>query len=572
MNTVIEYLESKNIEYKKEGTECVIICPNCRKPKLYINTKTLLYHCFRCEAEDPDSKYSSGHFSNLQTEWGDIIPVVPTFSKHNIEEKEEKDFTKLVRKYNYNLLNTKDGKKGLKYLYKRGFDHEDIERFNFGFVSMKNEKWISIPAFENNVAKLIKYRKITNNDENIKKYEREYGSKSIVYNQDILSDYSEVYICAGEFDTAIMIKNGYENSVCGTVGEGTLSPYMYDKLYQLEKFILIMDSDKVGQQSAKNIWSKRLGIDRCWNVVLPEGHDVNSYFLEHTKEEFEELLKKAYQFKVAGVSSLNDVFYDMYNKSLNKTLDVLPLPWNSLNGLIGGGLEKKNLNIIGGIAGSGKTSLTLQIAHHFAKEHSMPSLITCLEMSEIKLATKIVQLEKDLTYDEVNYSHALMYAKDLEDLSIYFAYSPTISGDIYFNTVREARNRYGCELFIFDNLQLLVTSDKESDYAIAVKMFKRIVMELDVIMVLVSQPRKLNAERAPTYDDLKGSAAISQAGDLIMLMYRRRKNDGGATTSSIDSFVPKTQIIVDKARFSSGGKTLFNFIGAKSRFEEWEEN
>ena len=55
-----------------------------------------------------------------------------------------------------------------------------------------------------------------------------------------------------------------------------------------------------------------------------------------------------------------------------------------------------------------------------------------------------------------------------------------------------------------------------------------------------------------------------------MLMYRRRKNDGGATVSSIDSFVPKTQIIVDKSRFSSGGKTLFNFLGTKSRFEEWE--
>jgi len=563
MSSVIDYLNQKNISFESEGKECIIVCPQCKKPKLYINKETLLFHCFKCEIEQPDSLYAKGHLSKLQETWGDSIPIVPIVSKQ--KEREEQDFSKIVERYTYNLLNTKIGKRGIKYLYKRGFNEEDIKIFKFGFIEMKGESWISIPVFEDGIPKLIKYRKITNNDASIKKYEREYESKSIIYNQDILNKYDEVYICAGEFDTATMIKNGYENSVCGTVGEGVLSSYMYDKLYLIEKFFIIMDSDIIGQQAARKIWARRLGINRCWNVELPDGEDVNSYFLKHTKEDFKELLKNAYQFKVEGISSLEDVFYEMHQKSVGDEDDVFPLPWDNVNKKIGGGLEKKNLTVIGAMAGIGKTSISIQIAYHLAKQYNIPPLITCLEMSRIKLATKIVQLDKDLTYEEVDYNHALMYARDLEGLDMYFAYSPTITPEIYYNTVRNARDRYGCELFVFDNLQLLVTSDKESDYAKAVKMFKRIAMELDVMMLLVSQPRKLNTERKPTYDDLKGSAAISQGGDLIILMHRRRKK---GDVDMIDSFESKTLIIVDKSRFSAGGKAVLEFLGAKSRFIE----
>jgi len=564
LSDVINYLNSKNIKFHTEGKECVITCPSCGKEKLYINQESLLYQCWVCQAENPDSLYAKGHLSQLQQEWGDAVPILSVTPK--IEVKEEKDFTDLVQRCNHNLLNTNDGKKGIKYFYKRGFNEEDIKRFNLGFREMKGESWVVLPGYEDDIPKFLQYRKITNNNPEIKKYEREFGSKSIIFNNDIIDKYDTLNICAGIFDTITLIKNGYENSVCGTAGESSLTSYMYDKIFLKDEFNIILDSDNVGQKAAQNIWAKRLGINRCWNVRLPDGEDVNSYFLKYDKEDFERLLENKYKFKVEGVYSISDALYEMYRMSTKKEEDIFSTPWKTVNTKLGNCLKRKRLIILGGIAGVGKTSCAIQIARHITKKYKIPSMITCLEMDEVDLVTKIVQLENDLVYDLVNYSEALQYERDLEGLEMYFAYSPKLTTEMYYNTVKAARDRYGCELFVFDNLQLLITSDKESDYSKAVKAFKNMAMELDIMIILVNQPRKLNAERNPTYDDLKGSASISQGGDGIVLLHRKRKMD---SVEMIESFENKAIVIIDKSRFAPGGKAILKFIGNKSKFEEW---
>ena len=560
MGEITEYLDNKGIQYHIEGIEVVTVCPTCRKEKLYINQQSLLYQCFVCKTENPESKYAKGHFSSYIKDMGDVMAITP-IALPTKQKKKDQNFTELVTRYNHALSKNK---MGLKYLYSRGFNETDIDFFQFGYAEFEKESWISIPAYENGIPVLIKYRKITNNTD-AKKYRREFGSKSILYNQDCLKNNDEVYVCAGEFDAACMIKHGYDNTVAGTGGEGTLTSDMYDTLYLKDKFTLILDADAAGQVAARDVWAKRLGVGRCLNVKLPDDEDVNSFINEYGIEEFEIYLNNAHKFKVDGIISLVDALFQMHDRYTGTT-EVFSLPWESVNSKIGGGFERKQLIVLGGQAGVGKTSGALQIGHHFVIEHKMPSLTVCLEMAEDKLATKIVQLHLDLDYNDINPNHALAYAQELEGVEMYFGYSPVITPELYYNTVKEARNRYGCELFIFDNLQLLVVSDKESDYAKAVKMFKRIAMELDVIMLLVSQPRKLNSERNPTYDDLKGSASISQGADTVILTHRKRQDKDG---DGHESFVEKTSFIVDKARFASGGKTSLKFVGNKSRFEEY---
>jgi len=309
MSEITEYLNQKGIAYKQQGGEVIITCPNCHKEKLYINTRSLLYHCFYCETINPESLYAKGHFSQFQESFGDIISITPSYKETPFQIKEEKNFTNLVQRYKFNL---KESKAGQKYLYNRGFDENDIERFNLGFVEMKGESWISIPAFEDDVPKFIKYRKITNNTD-LKKYERQFGSKTILYNQDVLKKYDEVYIVGGEFDAMMMIKNGYENTVASTSGEGALTSYMYDKLYLKNNFILILDSDPVGQKAARDVWAKRLGVGRCHNITLPKDEDINSFFLKYGAEEFQKYLEKKYHWLPTPLLPLISMFFRQYN-------------------------------------------------------------------------------------------------------------------------------------------------------------------------------------------------------------------------------------------------------------------
>jgi replicative DNA helicase len=256
----------------------------------------------------------------------------------------------------------------------------------------------------------------------------------------------------------------------------------------------------------------------------------------------------------------------MFRKSKDSdTVEKFELPWPRINKLIGGGLQRKRLMVLGGNAGIGKTSMAMQIAYHIATVYKLPIFCFCMEMPEVSLATKIVQLKYDITDAEVSFGDALIYAMDLKDVPIYFGYSSKITPQIYYNTLVEVRNRYGVQFGIFDNLQRLVRSDSESDMGKASGMFKDITMDLNIPFLLISQPRKLNSEDIPTFDVLKGSSAIPQDADIVILIHRKRSRVEDGSTS----YESKTYAVVDKSRFSSGGMVVLNFKGEKSRFEEY---
>jgi len=557
MEEVISYLDKKNIEYKISGKEVIIKCPNCGKEKLYINTESLVYHCFRCEAKEPENVYAHGHFSKLKELWGDIVPI----SRLVKQKTDDPDYSIQVERYHKNLLKSS---KGMKYIYSRNISDEMIKRFKLGFIHFHNHDWISIPIYEDGIPKNIKYRQIPPENPNIDKYKREKGGKSILFNGDVIEKYNELFIQEGEIDTITLIQNGYENVVGITGGAGTLLPEWQERLRLKEKLYLIFDSDLPGQKAAEKVWATRLGRGKCWNVLLPKEYDVNKFFMSYTKEDFEKLIKEAKRFEVVGVSSIKEVFLQMYEKSQDEdTQEKFALPWKNINKLLNGGFARSRLTVLGGSPGVGKTSMSIQIAYHFAKEYKLPSLVFCLEMSEISLVTKIIQLHYGFTLEEVDYSDALIYQQELKDLPLYFGYSPRIKPSVFYETMKEVRNRYGVEFGIFDNLQRMIRTGEESDMAKASGMFKDITMDLDIPFLLVSQPRKTGG-RELIMDDLKGSAAIPADADDIILMYRAKTK----SNLSNEVFSPETSIVIPKSRFSQGGKSILTFDGARSRFYE----
>lgn len=563
---VLEYIVSKGIEFKSEGNELVIPCPYCGKQKLYINRYSGKYHCFVCQAENPTSPYVKGHISYLQEMWGDIVPLTSVADRiEPNRNQKEVDLTLLTERYHAELRNNKNA---YKYLaIQRGFTDETIDRFKLGYVRMHDHDWISIPSYEEGVPKLLKYRQVPPETQEKEKYVREFGSKSILFNGDILEEEDDIFVCEGEFDTISLIQAGYENAVGVTGGAGTLLPQWYDKLVS-KRVTLIFDKDDAGQNAARDVWATRLGIHKCWNVILTDDvKDVNEFFLKYTPEKFNEILSKAGQFKIKGISSLKEALYELYRRGTSTdTLEKFQLPWNNVNKLLNGGFARQRLTVIGGSPGAGKTSISLQILHFLAITQNVPGLFFCMEMPETSLAVKIVQLHFDLANNEVNPNDALVYAEQLTDVPIYFGYSSKITPKIFYNTMVEARNRYGIQFGVFDNLQRLVRTGEEKDMSQASGIFKDITMDLDLPFVLISHFRKINEEEKPTIWDLKGSGAIPADSDETILMYRKRTNKD----ESEYSLSPSTTIIVDKSRFSAGGSTRLYFQGDKSKFIEEE--
>jgi KaiC/GvpD/RAD55 family RecA-like ATPase len=578
MIDVLDYISNKGLVFKREGSEILIFCPSCGRQKLSININSGLFQCWHCQGEQPSSEYSHGHISRLVELFGDALPIhsVSQFIDQN-KNKPDPNYTIKINEYHSALL---ENKYALRYLVKRGISIESIKRFKLGlakFSTKVNEKdieheWISVPSYEGGIPKLIKYRQLPPEHEELGKYIREAGGKSILFNGDILDKFDEVILTEGEIDAIILLQAGYENVVGITGGAGTLLPPWQEKLSMKSKIYLCLDADPVGQKAAFNVWATRLGINKCWNVLLPEGFDINKYFLQSTKNDFDLLLKSASLFKSDGLLSLTDALYDLYLQSKNKdNFEKFALPWKNVNKLIGGGLSRKHLTVLGGIAGSGKTTFAMQILWHLAKTYKLPGLFFCLEMPETQLAIKVVQLNENITFGEIRPDEALVYSQHLEDLPIYFGYSSKVTPNIFYNTMKAARDRYGVEFGVFDKIQRMVRTGEKTDMGRASGMFKDLVMDLNIPFILISQPRKLNSEEEPTYDDLKGSSSLSQDPDLIILIHRRRQkalNNEKVEEVKMDRLSEVTEVIVDKSRYASGGFTRLTFIGNRSKFVE----
>ena len=565
MNEIKEYVERKGWEYKVEGEEIICkVCPICNTPKwkFYINSKSGLYHCWICEANKVPM--GSGHISNLKSYLGDVIPLTPISGQQ--EAKKDPDFTEKAEYYHSCL-----SKGARKYLAKRMVSEEVIKEIKIGQAEKAGEYFISIPIWENGTVKNIKYRKITNNNPEIPKYIREEGGKSLLMIRNFPIPV-EVILTEGEIDTLTLWSQGYTNVVGNTGGAGTLLPEWYDILNTTQKVYVCYDNDQVGQKAAKETVAKRLGLGKVFNVLLPEGvGDINEFFVSgHTKEEFDTLLNSAKEFNIPGVVSASDAVEYIYRAAVEGDEQVIKTPWRAVNKLLKGGLKNKNLLVLGAPPKIGKTHFSLQMSWWAAKVEKVPTLFFCQEMSFEELARIVVCLDLNVREDTFDPMSAGIYASKLEGLPLYLGYSPRITNDQVAETFKEAQKRYGIGLAMFDNLHWLVRGqDVTSEIGITMRMFKTLAMEMDIPILVVAQPRKMNTnakgqQRPMNYWDFKDSAAIPADADILCILHRDRIIGLGAEEAFEDDMLFR----VDASRFTPGGSTILKFDGEGHRIIE----
>ena len=120
----------------------------------------------------------------------------------------------------------------------------------------------------------------------------------------------------GSWIPSALIQEGIENAIGATTGSGSFDPEWVDLLKDLEKIYIVYDADEPGQKGARSL-AKRLGYNRCFNIELPAGQDVNDFFSNgHDIFDFQKLVQKAYKFYLPGVIS-TDTAIDLLQRRAN---------------------------------------------------------------------------------------------------------------------------------------------------------------------------------------------------------------------------------------------------------------
>ena len=300
------------------------LCPfhNEKTPSFSVNEKGQYFYCFGCGVGGDVftflMRYEKKTFievlADLAGNLGISMPTLSEESKAIIEEGQliGDVLNDTVGFYQKNLGHTPMG-----VLMLRGIQGEAISRFRIGFARggllayLKDQRGypldlcikagvlrtdgqgnvadyfynrIILPNIKNGRVVHISARNI---DDQKPRYIHLPCEMHYLYNEDALRN-KEIYITEGVFDCLSLVQAGY----AAVATQGTaLKEEHFAKFDRAEKIFLCMDNDDAGLNASLNIGAL-LG-EKARIVLLPKGQDVNDYFQEHSKKDFEKLLSEA---------------------------------------------------------------------------------------------------------------------------------------------------------------------------------------------------------------------------------------------------------------------------------------
>jgi twinkle protein len=565
------YLQAKGWRWRpapgSADNIAVRTCPFCKRSKwkFWIHRQKTIYKCWHCSA--------SGNLYTLKREEGDLNSGVTSAARSaGAAEKQIEPSVPMeqIVKWHKQLMAHDKGKA---YCGERGFDLETIKHFKLGLQKKNGKLWLAIPHIINGECYNVKFRSLPPSK---KMFRRVKGAASVLFNADCLAEHEEIVIAESETDAISLWQAGIKNVVSLTCGADSFLPEWYDLLADKSKITIVLDADSVGQAGARSI-ARRLGFDRCFNVLLPM-HDANELLVTAGGPALAAALKQTEQFEVSGVLSASDVM--MRCRDVEEVGDAgIFTPWHSVNRLLGKGWQPGDLVVLSAKIKVGKTSAALGIANDLAQQN-IPSMIMCLEMSVDRLGQKIAAILRKKPADDLRSVDYAVARYELRRTPLYFIepdWRTTMKVDDVFDRVREAVKRHGIRFFVFDHLHFLCRDIRNltNEIGNVTRSFKLLSEELHITTLLIAQPKKTQSGQMITYDDIKDSASIPADADQIVLLHRKPRPaglDGDADSSSDQEVLePKTLVRIDAARFRGGGEALLYFDGARSTFLEWDD-
>ena len=252
--------------------------------------------------------------------------------------------------------------------------------------------------------------------------------------------------------------------------------------------------------------------------------------------------------------------------------DTVPTGFPSVDRLLGGGLRRRDLVVLGGDVGAGKSALALAIALRTAGA-GHPVVFFSGEMDEDRLFERALAMEGRVEVDDLragglsDEGRSAVGAAAVKVRDLPLAVYPLTARQ--FDEALMTAWGHDPALVIVDYLQLLPPPDvrptQEEDAAAAIQALKALALERQVACLAVAQLPSLAADRRdlrPRLDDFGTLGAVKQHADIVLSLYREEMyNPGGGVEGA-------TELIVSKNRNGPTGFVDLYFYERWMRFED----
>lgn len=243
----------------------------------------------------------------------------------------------------------------------------------------------------------------------------------------------------------------------------------------------------------------------------------------------------------------------------NDIVPMVPTGFSRLDSVLGGGLIKGGLIIVGASPGSGKTSLAINIADNVQGNVLFVSCeMTPLQIMTRRVAAKSGISSKILTSRKIDdYSKIIQTIYDMNQSGLSVSRNPS-------PTVSEIATMAGAiddlKLIVVDYLGLLKADKQSSKYEEISQLsrsLKTLAVRLDVPILCLSQLNRdaSKEKKKPTLASLRDSGQIEADADVVILL--SQDSDGRIVLADIA-----------KNRHGECDKIYFNFETSTCRFSE----
>jgi replicative DNA helicase len=255
--------------------------------------------------------------------------------------------------------------------------------------------------------------------------------------------------------------------------------------------------------------------------------------------------------------------------------DTIATGFPGIDRMLGGGLRRGDLVVLGGDVGVGKSSLALAIALR-ATERGTGAAVMSGEMDEERIWERALAIEGRVRLDDLrrgamsDETRAAVGAAAVRLRERPLVHLPMRARD-FEETASRIMNA-GAPLTVVDYLQLLAPGATgrahDEEMASAVRRLKEIASSADTALLLVAQLPLLDTTRRdprPALDDFGALGAVKYHGDVVLGLFREEMYQ---THRGVEG---ATELIVAKNRHGATGFVDLFFYREWMRFEDMIE-
>jgi replicative DNA helicase len=211
--------------------------------------------------------------------------------------------------------------------------------------------------------------------------------------------------------------------------------------------------------------------------------------------------------------------------------DTVPTGFPSLDRMLGGGLRRQDLVVLGGDVGSGKSALALAVALRSATLGS-PAFLLSGEMDETRLRERVLAMQAKAAVDDIRQgrldepTRAALGAAALVQRDLRLRLAALLDGG--FGEVEAALAAApATALLVVDSVQQLdpprASSRQEERVAVTIRWLKSLAVQSNVVVLAVAHlpgHRAARPDPRPALDDFGGLGTVKQQADVVLGLFR----------------------------------------------------